>query len=342
MLRYILRRIALLSLSAILASSAVFFLLRTLPGDAALAMSGLEATPEQIQATRHQLGTDRSVPVQYFLWMGGMLRGDFGISYLSKLPVASEIGRRLAVTLPLSLLAFALATLISFPLGIAAAVKRRSPLGIALSALSSMGVAVPVFWVGIILVWIFALELPLFPAGGFPLDDWADPWTALHSLALPVVTIAIVMSSTLIRYIRSAILDILGQDYIRTARSLGYSAGEARWRHGVRNAAVPLVSIMSIELSTSLLGAVVIENVFAIPGLGAMLLNGVITRDLPVVQDIVFLITFFVLSIGFLADIIQRVIDPRLRSVSGSAMNEESSFERVPAKGTSAAGMSGP
>jgi peptide/nickel transport system permease protein len=330
MLRYILRRIALLSLSAILASSAVFFLLRTLPGDAALNIAGLEATPEMVAAIRHQLGTDRPVVVQYFMWMGGMLSGDFGISYLSKLPVASEIGRRLTVTLPLSLMAFGLATLISFPVGIAAAVKRKSSMGIGLSALSSVGVAVPVFWVGIILVWLFALEFPIFPAGGFPLDGWAEPWKALHSLILPVVTIAVVMSSTLIRYIRSAILDILDQDYIRTARSLGYSAHEARLRHGIRNAAVPLVSIMSFELSTSLLGAVVIENVFAIPGLGAMLLNGVINRDLPVVQDIVFMITFFVLFVGFFADVVQRVIDPRLRDsivggrsvVAGKASSE--------------------
>ena len=154
----------------------------------------------------------------------------------------------------------------------------------------------------------------MFPAGGFPLDGWHQPGAALGSLALPVITIATVMSATLIRYVRAAILDVLGQDYLRTARSLGYSARTARWRHGVRNAAVPIVSLLSIELSTSLLGAVVVENVFAIPGLGAMLLDGVKTRDLPVVQDIVFIITFFVLFIGFLADIAQRIIDPRLRA----------------------------
>lgn len=317
MIRYIVRRLALLMLSAALASSAVFFLLRTLPGDAALAMAGIEATPEQVAATRRQLGTDQPVPLQYFMWLGGLARGDFGISYLSKLPVAGEIERRLAVTLPLSLLAFGLASLLSFPLGLAAAVKRRGPLGVGISALSSLGVAVPVFWVGIILVWLFALELQLFPAGGFPLEGWSEPAAALQSLALPVVTIAVFMSATMIRYVRSSVLDILGQDYLRTARSLGYSARQARWRHGLRNAAVPIVSIMSMELSTSLLGAVVVENVFAIPGLGAMLLDGVKNRDLPVVQDIIFMITFFVLMIGFLADIAQRAIDPRLRAAAG-------------------------
>jgi peptide/nickel transport system permease protein len=318
MIRYAIRRVLLLALAACLASTAVFFLLRILPGDAALSMAGLEATPEQVQATRHLLGTDRPVVMQYFGWVGGMFRGDFGISYFNKLPVSREIGRRLAVTLPLSLFAFTLATLLSFPLGILAAVKRRSLLGIGISALSSVGVAVPVFWVGIILVWLLALEARVFPAGGFPTDGWKEPGAALSSLVLPVLTIAVVMSSTLIRYVRSSILDVLDQDYLRTARSLGYSARHARWRHGVRNASVPIVSILSIELSTSLLGAVVVENVFAIPGLGAMLLDGVKTRDLPVVQDIIFMVTFFVLLVGFLAEVAQRIIDPRLRGATGN------------------------
>jgi peptide/nickel transport system permease protein len=313
--RYMIRRLALLMLSAILASSAVFFLLRILPGDAALTLSGLEASPEEIEATRRQLGTDKPVLVQYFHWIWNMAQGDFGISYLNKLPVASEIKRRLAVTLPLSLTAFVLSIVISFPLGIMAAVRRKSPVGIGVSVGSSIGIAIPVFWVGIILIWIFALVFPIFPAGGFPFDGWSEPWEAVKSLVLPVITISIFMSSILIRYVRSAILDVLGQDYLRTACSLGYSARAARWRHGIRNAAVPLVAILSFELSTSLLGAVVIENVFAIPGLGDMLLAGVINRDLPVVQDIVFIITLFVLIIGFLAELAQQIIDPRLRSV---------------------------
>jgi len=309
------RRLTLLMLSAILASSAVFFLLRLLPGDAALTLSGMEATLEEIEATRRQLGTDKPILVQYFHWIWNMLQGDFGISYLNKLPVATEIKRRLAVTLPLSLSAFVLATLISFPLGILAAVRRKSLVGIVVSAGSSIGVAIPVFWVGIILIWIFALVIPIFPAGGFPFEGWSEPWEAIKSLVLPVITIAIFMSSILIRYVRSAILDVLGQDYLRTACSLGYSARMARWRHGIRNAAVPLVAIMSFELSTSLLGAVVIENVYAIPGLGDMLLAGVINRDLPVVQDIVFIITLFVLIIGFFAELAQQIIDPRLRII---------------------------
>ena len=314
MIRYAARRLAFLALAAFLASTAVFFILRLLPGDAALNIAGIEATKEQIQATRHMLGTDVPLVAQYMAWIAGMFHGNFGISYFTRLPVSSEIGRRLAVTLPLSLLSFALATIVSFPLGAFAAVKRRRPAGIALSALSSIGVAVPVFWVGIILVWIFALVLPVLPAGGFPLDGWSHPGAALVSLVLPVLTIAAVMSATLMRYVRSAVLDVLGQDYLRTALSLGYSERQARRRHAVRNAAVPIVSIVSIELSTSLLGAVVVENVFAIPGLGAMLLQGVKTRDLPVVQDTIFMITFFVLFIGFVADVTQRLIDPRLRA----------------------------
>ncbi len=318
MTRYLARRICLLVLAAFVASSVVFFLLRALPGDAALSIAGLEATPQQIQATRHLIGTDRPLLAQYGTWLGGMVHGDFGISYFTKLPVSREIGRRLAVTLPLSLLAFALAALVSVPTGALAAVRRRSLVGFVVSGLSSIGVAIPVFWVGIILVWVFALALPVLPAGGFPLDGWAHPGAALTSLVLPVLTIATVMSAALVRYVRSALLDVMGQDYLRTAMSLGYSARQARWRHGLRNAAVPLVSVLGIELATSLLGAVVVENVFAIPGLGAMLLEGVKTRDFPVVQGIIFLITFFVLFIGFLVDVFQRLIDPRLRATSSA------------------------
>ncbi|HEY9595283.1 MAG TPA: ABC transporter permease, partial [Spirochaetia bacterium] len=281
MIRYMARRLCLLVLAAFLASTVVFFLLRALPGDAALNIAGLEATPEQITATRHLIGTDKPLLAQYGAWLGGMARGDFGVSYFNKLPVSREIGRRLVVTLPLSLLAFTVATLVSFPLGALAAVKRRRPFGVGISALSSLGVAIPVFWVGIILVWVFALLLHVLPAGGFPLDGWAHPGQALVSLVLPVLTIATVMTAALVRYVRSALLDVMGQDYLRTAMALGYSARQARWRHGVRNVAVPLVSVLSIELSTSLLGAVVVENVFAIPGLGALLLEGVKTRDLP-------------------------------------------------------------
>lgn len=314
MARYLLKRSLQLVLAVFIASTVVFFLLRLLPGDAVSSIVGIDATPEQIEAARRELGLDRHPIVQYTDWISGVLTGDFGNSYLSKLPVLPEVIRRLPVTLPLSLAAFALATVVAVPLGVMAAVRRRRASGLVISAGINVGVATPVFWVGILLIWLFALALGWLPAGGFPRRGWADPVTATRSLILPVLTVAFAMTVVLVRYVRSAILDVLGQDYLRTSVALGYTPAQARRRHAIRNAAVPVIAIMAIELATSLLGAVVVENVFALPGLGSQLLEAVRTRDLPTVQGIVFLIMVFVLAIGFIADVVQRLVDPRLVS----------------------------
>jgi peptide/nickel transport system permease protein len=180
--------------------------------------------------------------------------------------------------------------------------------------LSQLGIAIPVFWVGLLLITVFALHLRILPAGGFPQNDWSDPGGALTALTLPVITIALVMSASLIRYVRSATLDVLASDHLRTARALGSSFTGAMWRHGIRNAAVPVISILGIELATTFLGAVVVESVFALPGLGNMLIQGITERDYPVIQGILLVSTFAVLLIGFLADLVQRLIDPRLRA----------------------------
>ena len=199
-----------------------------------------------------------------------------------------------------------------------AAWRSRTWYGSLLSGLSQLGIAVPAFWIGILLVTVFALQWRVLPAGGFPSDDWASAPDALRSLALPIVTIALVMSASLIRYVRSATLDVLGSDYLRTARSLGSSFVGAVWRHGVRNGAVPVVSILGIELATTFLGAVVVESVFALPGLGSLLVQAIDQHDYPVIQGVLFVSTLAVLVIGFLADLAQRLIDPRLRSGVGT------------------------
>jgi peptide/nickel transport system permease protein len=312
MIRFLIRRLILLLLSAFVAASICFFFLRILPGDAALNLTGMEATDEQIAHARAVLGINKPLIIQYGVWISGILHGDFGNSYLTKLPVGAEIIRRLPVTLPLSFFAFIIAAAVSVPLGILAAVRRKKAAGIGISAVSAVGVAVPSFWVGIILVWIIALRIHLLPAGGFPREGWADPGAALRSLVLPVMTVSIVMTAGLIRYVRSVAIDVLSQDYIRTARSLGYTAFQTRIRHGLRNMAVPLLTVLGIEFTSSLLGAVVIENVFALPGLGSFLLQGVRSRDFPVVQNIVFLITVFVLVVGFAIDVLQHLLDPRI------------------------------
>ncbi|HEY2669427.1 MAG TPA: ABC transporter permease [Rugosimonospora sp.] len=314
MLTYLLRRVAFLVVTLFLASVALFLLLRLLPGDPANALLSVGATPQQIAAARHEIGSDRPLPQQFVTWLGQVATLNLGHSFVSTLPVGPQIASRLAVTVPLTLLAFALAVVIAVPVGFVAAYRSRRWYGALLGGLSQLGIAVPVFWVGVLLVTVFALKLRVSPSGGFPQDDWADPGAALNDLALPVVTIALVMSASLIRYVRSATLDVLDSDYLRTSRALGSSFVSAVWRHGVRNAAVPVISILGIELATTFLGAVVVESVFALPGLGSMLVQGIAEHDYPVIQGVLLVSTFAVLVIGFLADLAQRIIDPRLRA----------------------------
>ncbi|GGZ61886.1 peptide ABC transporter [Streptomyces inusitatus] len=313
MARYLLRRFVFLLVSLALASVVLFVLLRMLPGDPANALTAVGATDEQIAAARRSIGSDRPLPEQFTHWIGQLLRGDLGTSFVSSLPVGPEVGARLNVTVPLTLAAFVLAVLIAVPAGFLAAYRRRTWYGSLLSGVSQLGIAIPVFWLGMILIAVFALNARWLPAGGFPPDGWDRPGEAIRSLVLPVLTIALVMSASLIRYVRSATLDVLGSDYLRTARALGSSFGRAMWRHGLRNASVPVVSILGIELASTLLGAVVVESVFALPGLGSLLATGIAQHDYPVIQGVLFVSTLAVLIIGFAADLLQRIIDPRLR-----------------------------
>jgi peptide/nickel transport system permease protein len=316
---YLLRRSAFLLVSFLIAVVAIFVLLRLLPGDPSNALLSVTATPEQIAAAQAQVGADRPVLEQFATWFGQLVRFDLGESFISSLPVAPEIAQRLVVTIPLTLMAFVVALVVSLAAGFVAATKSDKWYGILISGLSQLGVAIPVFWVGILLVSLFAVQLRLLPASGFPRDDWADPADALRSLALPVVTVAIVMSASLTRYVRSATLDVVGSDYLRAARAQGSGYAEALWRHGLRNGAVPVISILGIELATTFLGAVVVESVFGLPGLGSMLLRGIQQHDYPNIQGVLFVSTLVVLVIGFLADVIQRLVDPRLRlSISGN------------------------
>ncbi len=319
MTSYLLRRTAFLLVSLLLAMVVLFFLLRVLPGDPANALLSASATPEQITAAQAQVGSNLPLPEQFVTWFGSLLTLNLGQSFITSLPVGPEIASRLAVTVPLTLLSFVLALALALPIGFVAAWKADCWYGLVLSAFSQLGIAVPVFWVGILLVDAFAIDFRWFPSGGFPRDDWADPAAALQSLALPVITIAIVMSASIARYVRSATLDVIGSDYLRNARALGSGFGRAMWRHGLRNGAVPIISILGIELATTFLGAVVVESVYTLPGLGSMLLRAIEQHDYPDIQGILFVSTLLVLIVGFLADIAQRLIDPRLRqSISGN------------------------
>jgi peptide/nickel transport system permease protein len=289
-------------------------LLRLLPGDPANALVSVGADAAQIEAARRQVGSDLPLYEQFLRFISSLARFDLGNSFVSGAPVLSEIGKRLIVTVPLTLMAFFVAIAIAVPLGILSVVRQNRWYGTVISVVSQLGIAVPVFWIGILLVGIFAVNLRLFPSGGFPSRGWQTAPAAFQSLVLPVATIAIVMSASLIRYVRSATQDVLGSDYLRTARALGATFSQALIRHGIRNGAVPVISIIGIELASTLLGAVVVERVFSLPGLGSMLLLGVEQRDYPNVQGVLFISTLLVLLVGFAADLAQRIIDPRLRN----------------------------
>ncbi|MCW3839735.1 ABC transporter permease [Micromonospora yasonensis] len=314
MLSYLIRRVAWLIGSLFVAGSAVFFLLRVLPGDPAVTLLAVGSSPDQIDAIRHQLGTDRPVLAQYGHWLGDLVTGNLGNSLFTQMPVLDQIAGRLPVTVPLALSAFMLSIVVAVPIGVFAAVRRRGLLGVAVSTLAQLGIALPIFWVGIVVVWLVAVQWRALPPGGFPRTGWQDPGAALQSLVLPVATLTIAQGSVLVRYVRSATLDVLSQEYVRTARSLGYSLPRALWRHGPRNGAATVVQILGILLASSLLGTVVIESVFALPGLGSLLLASVKSRDLPIVQGTVFLMTATVLVMGLVVDVVQRLVDPRLRA----------------------------
>ena len=314
MTSYLIRRLIFLLLSFVLAMLVIFLLLRALPGDPANALLSVDATPEQIAAARAQVGSDQSILTQLVTWIGDVLHLRVGQSFVGGYPVLPEIVDRLGVTIPLTLIAFVISILAASFIGYFAAVRSESALGVIISGLSQIGIAVPVFWVGILLVWLFALQLGWFPSGGFPPTGWSRPDNAIASLVLPVATIVIVMTASLVRYVRSATLDVLDSDYLRNARALGSGGSEAFVRHGLRNAVVPIISILGIELASTLLGAVVVESVFSLPGLGSMLTKAIAQHDYPSIQGVLLVTTFLVLVIGFLADIAQRIIDPRLRT----------------------------
>lgn len=288
-------------------------LLRLLPGDPANALVSVGADAAQIEAARRQVGSDLPLYEQFLRFAASLARFDLGASFVSDAPVLEEIGKRLVVTVPLTLMAFLVAIVLAVPLGILSVVRQNRWYGGLISVVSQFGIAIPVFWIGILLVTVFAVNLRLFPSGGFPSRGWQAPGAAFQNLVLPVATIALVMSASLIRYVRSATQDVLGSDYLRTARAHGATFSEALLRHGIRNGAVPVISILGIELASTLLGAVVVERVFALPGLGSMLLLGIEQRDYPNVQGVLFVSTLLVLLVGFAADLLQRLVDPRLR-----------------------------
>jgi peptide/nickel transport system permease protein len=307
-------RLVWLVFSLLIASILVFAVVNVLPGDVAAVMLGTSATPQALETVRHQLGLDQPAWLRYLEWVGGMLHGDFGTSVLSHSDVAPLIVQKLSISGPLALASIAISLVVALPLGVLAGTRYRTALGALISGVSLLGIAVPAFWAGLLLATVLAIQLHLFPAGGFPPSWAADPGAAVRSLVLPALALGLVQAAVLTRYIRSAIVDVQREDFIRTARAKGLTRWQALRRHGFRYAAIPVVTILGIQLTGVLVGAIVIENVFVLPGLGRLLFQSVGNRDLIIVQDLVMLLTAIVLVVNFLVDLSYPLLDPRVRS----------------------------
>lgn len=300
-------------LSLLAATILVFALMRVLPGDPAVIAAGQNASPEIVASLARQFGTDRPLPVQYWDWFSGLWRGDFGVSYVSRADISPLVADKVQVSLILVAAAMALALAIAIPAGTIAAVRHSKPSGALISALSQLGIAIPGFLLGIVLVTFFALRLGWLPANG-----WVAPGTDfvgfLSRLVLPVMALAGVQSAILVRYVRSAVLEVMHEDYLRTARAKGLSPLRALGRHGLRNAAIPVLTVTGVQFSALIIGAVVIERVFVIPGLGSMLLSAVGNRDLLTVQSVVMVLVAITLVVNLLVDVLYTVLDPRIRA----------------------------
>ena len=308
-----LRRLAVFVASLLVASVVVFALVNLLPGDVAGVILGSSATPGDIADLRQRMGLDMPAPLRYLHWMGGLLHGDLGRTAISNTPIGPLVGSTLGVTFSLVILGMIVAVALALPLGAFSAMRRRRVSGTVVSALSQVGMSLPAFLAGLALVMLFAVKLHWLPANGYtPLTQ--DPLDWLRRLVLPVLSLGIVQAAVLVRYVRGAFVDVLSQDYFRTARAVGWTNRRALMRHGVRNAALQIVTVIGLQLATLLVGAVVIENVFVLPGMGALLLDSVSKHDLPVVQDIVMVLVALILAINAAVDMAYAAIDPRLRS----------------------------
>jgi peptide/nickel transport system permease protein len=309
---FLARRLLALALTLLAASLIVFTVMEVLPGDPAAVMLGVGAQPDTLAALRAELGLDRPVVERYLRWLGGLLSGDLGRSYTYGVPVAELVAERLVVSLPLAVLALTLAAALGIPMGVLAAARRGRPADTGIMALSQLGVAIPNFWFAILLILLFAVQLRWLPAGGFA--GWEQgPWLGLRSLLLPAVALALPQAAILARVTRSAVLECLGEDYVRTARAKGLPPSVALWRHAVPNALIPVVTILGLQFSFLLAGTIIVEQVFYLPGIGRLIFQAIAQRDLIVVESLVVLLAFTVVLVNFLVDLAYAWLDPRLR-----------------------------
>lgn len=305
------RRLLSLICTLFIASIIIFTALEIAPGDVARFMMGVDADPQAVAALREELGLGGNAVQRYGAWLWDMARGDLGVSYTYRVPVSHLIGERLAVSLPLAALAFVFSTSLAV-WGAVASVHGRGGWGEkAIVGLANLGLAIPNFWLALMLMLVFAVTLQWLPAGGFP--GWGDPLGALGALLLPALALGLPQGAIMLRVLRASLLDVLGQDFMRTARAKGLSRRGALWRHGLPNALVPALPILGLQLAFLIAGAVIVENVFYLPGLGRLVLQAITQRDLITVKAVVMLMVVAVVLISFAVDSIAARLDPRLR-----------------------------
>jgi peptide/nickel transport system permease protein len=313
MLRYI--QVRLMSMIPVLVgmSILVFVMMRLIPGDAAVVFLGTRPTPEAVEAFRHKVGLDKPMYIQYFDWIGRLARGDLGISITTGADIRHEIANRLPVTLELTALAILIAIVIAVPLGIIAALKHNSAIDLGLTSFGMIGLSLPNFWLGTLLVYFFAVKRQWFPPGGYvPISE--DLVGNLKSLALPAISLGLVSASVILRMTRSSMLEVARQDYVRTARAKGLRESAVTWHHLLKNALIPVITVTGMEVGYIFGGAFLIEAVFYLPGLATYALLAVNQRDYPVLQTVTLLVTFVFMLINLLVDIFYTMLDPRIRS----------------------------
>ncbi len=312
MQRYVVRRVGALAVTLFFVSLLVFVVVRVLPGDPALIILGLEANADSVARVRQALGLDQPVPVQYVRWVGQALRGDLGRSIQYDLPVGALILSRLNVTLPLTLLAASFMIAAAIPLGVFAATRHRRWGDYLTMTLSQLGVAVPGFWAGLLLILLFSVRLGWVQAGGF--DGWGEGfWHGLRSLLLPAIALGLFQFAVLARTTRSAVLEVLREEYVKTARAKGVAERAVLFRHALRNALIPIVTVAGVQLGQLLAGSIILESVFYLPGLGRLTLAAISARDLPVVQGVVLFVASMIVTVNAAVDILYGILDPRIR-----------------------------
>ena len=313
MLHYFVRRIVTLFFTLVIASLVIFVSLEIIPGDPASYMLGINAQEDTLQALRQELGLDKPKLERYLVWVKGMLIGDFGVSYTYRAPVIEMVSDRLWVSLPLALYALILSTFIALPVGIYAAANRGKFSDLSVMGVTQIGIAVPNFWFAMLLVYLFAIILRWFSAGGF--SGWeTGMFLGLKSLTLPAISLALPQASILARVMRSSLIDTLNEDFIKTARAKGLTQNQALIKHGIRNALIPVLTIIGLQFSFLMAGAIIIENVFFLPGLGRLIFQSIAQRDIIVVESVIMLLVFSVVIVTFLVDVAYVIVDPRLRS----------------------------